>query len=220
MLVGVTLFFSDVCGQRLQVKLKSNEIVAADRLIVTENLFRQTPNLIIKGRNIKMNLVNEVYDSIFNVTYKPYRFRRYYHFARIRESGKIILYDFQSPDSRERFLNRGIASNNRFYYNYQGDTVLYVLNKKNYGKLFDSTFVSAYSEYRSIKQKYLRTHTTGILSAILIPNLITAAGFQSAAIIVPYIATTIYFTGSYLINRQKKFKNVQRMVAEYNKRGL
>jgi hypothetical protein len=208
-------------GQHIKVKLKTNEIIYTDRIIIADfNNLRPSLVVLRQGKKVPLNAVNEIFDSTLNLTYKTFRFRKQVRLARIIENGKICLYDLHEPDSRRVINNRSISTNNRFYYNKSGDSVLYILNKKNYGKLFDSSFVVQYPDFEPIKTKYLRLHTNGILASVLLPNLITAAGFQSVALLVPYIAVTAFVTSSSIINRRKKLNDVRQMIKDFNLQSL
>lgn len=205
-------------AQRYRITFTTDEILHTDKLFINENLFRRVPNVIVDNRRIGIDTIREIHDSNLNFTYKTFRFRRVKRLARQLEFGKINLYDLHSADSRESKNTRrnSVPSNNRFYYHLAGDTVLSVLNRKNFDTLFQSKFASDYPDFKSIKKNYLRLHTTSILSSVMLPNLITVTGFQSVAILTSYVATTAYLTGASLINRKKKFMRVRNMVRDYN----
>jgi hypothetical protein len=178
--------------------------------------------VIVRDQRIRLDAIREIYDSSLHFTYKTIRFRRQIVLARLLESGNINLYDLHEPDVRESANTRrnSISSNNRFYYHRFGDTVLSVLKRTNFDSIFDSDFASSYPAFQQTKKKYLRLHTTTILSSVMLPNLITVTGFQSVAFLASYLATTTYLTGASMINRQKKFKRVREMVKDYNARSL
>jgi len=207
-------------SQRFQVKLKNGNTIVSDRIRITEPLFENQALAIINGQRIKLSAIHEMHDSTFQLTYKTIRFRKRIILARELEKGKICLYDLHSPDFRESANVQRISSNNRLYYHRSGDTVLQVLNRKHFIKLVDSSFASTYPQFASIRKKYLRLHTTGILTIIMVPNLVTVVGFQSAAVLVPYIAGTTYITGSALINRQEKFRKIRQLVKDYNQHNM
>lgn len=216
--IGILWAANYTQAQRFNVKLKNNEVVSGDRLIVTEPLFSNTPDIVIEGKRIRLKEIEEVKDNSLLFTYKTLRFRRRLLLARQLEAGQVNLYDFHSPMRRENAIGRQISSNNRFYYNHPGDTVVYVLNRKNFGKLFDSAFAS-YPDYQSIRKNYLRLHTAGIISVILLADVIIVLGFQNVAVLVSYAAVTTIVTGYSLINRQRKFNRVRVMVSEFNKQS-
>jgi hypothetical protein len=214
------LFVLSLHAQRFRVTLKTDQVIHANNVFITEPLFRKMPNVILGDEKIRLDAIREIHDSSLLITYKTTHFRGRIFMVRQLEKGKICLYDFHTPDSRESANVHRISSNNRFYYHLPGDTILSVLNRKNYDTLFNSEFASRYPAFQTTKKKYLRLHTTGILSSVMLPNLITVTGFQSVAFLSSYLATTTYFTGASLINRQKKFNQVRKMVKEYNAQTL
>lgn len=222
-LIFIAVFFFDVSAmaQHYRLTLASDKVIFTDYLSVNSYLFRAVPNVIVGDRRLRLDSIREIYDSNLNFTYKAIRFRRNVLLARQLEYGKINLYDLHLPDERASNKTRrnSISSNNRFYYHLTGDTVLSVLNRKNYDSLFDSEFALGYPAFTSIKKKYLRLHTTGIVSSIMWPNLIVVTGFQSAAFLASYIATTTFLTGTNLINRQVKFNRVRNMIRDYNEQS-
>jgi hypothetical protein len=215
--IAVFLFANYTVAQQFSIKLNSNETIHADKLVIAEDLFRPIPVVMINGKKVRLNSIQYIYDSTLMLTYKTIRFRKRIALARQLEYGSICLYDFHEPDHRSSLNNKRISSNNRFYYHHQGDSVLKVLNRKNFEKLFDTAFAASYPNFESIKKKYLQLQPLGITSAILWPNLITVSGFQSAAILVPYLAATTFVTGKALINRQKKFNKVRILVRDFNR---
>ena len=224
LLIFIAVFLSgiSVMGQRYRLTLTTDEVIYGDYLFVNANLFSPVSNVILGDRRLRLDAIREIHDSTLNFTYKTIRFRRNILLARQLEYGKINLYDLHSPDARVRINTRrnSISSNNRFYYHLSGDSILLVLNRKNYDSLFDSEFASGYPAFTSIKKKYLRLHTMGIVSPVMWPNLIVVTGFQSVPFLASYMATTIFLTGSTLINRQMKFNRVRNLVRDYNVKSL
>ncbi|HEX4877172.1 MAG TPA: hypothetical protein VFV31_10920 [Chitinophagaceae bacterium] len=214
----MTLLFTGYSvAQRFTIRLITDEVIYAEKLTTVADLFSRMTVLIIDNKRVRIDQVKEIQDSLFEFTYCTMQFRKRLHLVRRLEEGKICLYDFHSPDHRESLNARRISSNSRFYFNKPGDSVLYALNRNNFDKLFGSSFFSSYPQFQRIRKNYLRIHTSTILSAILLPNLITIIGFQSAALLIPYTATTFYLTGYSLINRQEKFKKVRQMVEDFNR---
>lgn len=215
-LIGAFFFVVVTHAQRFTITLKNDKVIHANDFLLSENLFRQSPNIIIARKRINIVDVDQINDQESGFTYKSIRFRNRTVLARELEKGRICLYDLQMPGRGRIQNNRRIATNNRFYYHHKGDEVLSALNRKGFDKLFDSSFSTAYPQYASIRKNYLRLHNRMILSSIMLPNLVTAAGFQSLGLLVPYLATTTWVTGSALIGRQTKFKRVRQMVKTFN----
>ncbi len=209
-------FIKTASAQPFTVRLKTDDTLFVSNLSFQYRSFLRTPDVFIERKRIGLETINEIYDHSSGVLYRTIQFRKRLCLARQLESGTISIYDFQIPEGRRIVNPKRISTNSRLYYHESNDSVLLVLNKINFEKIFDPHYESSYPEYETIKKKYLRLHTMGIFTAIMLPNAITAIGFQSIGFLIPYVAATTFVTGTALMKRQAKFNNVRMMARVYN----
>lgn len=211
-------------AQRYKIELQNSSVQFVNSVIFPGNIFQAGRLLKCDGEKIRVNAIKQITDTIQNQLYNVMHFRKRHRIVRQLEDGNIRLFDFRHPFEINQRVdlnsNRRIGTSGRLYFSRKGDSVVHVLNRKNFESIFTDAFISSYGDYHKIRKNYLRLHTTDIISMIMVPNLITAVGLQSVGFLIPYTVATVLVTRSSMAGRQKEFQKVRKMVKDFNEQDF